>query len=474
VSTASVLGGLIALAWGVWLLRTRRYRAAFRIPVERDDRWVCRGPHRSLAIPVGPHGVELPAAAFGPNSSAFLAIDVAATAAGHVLDPYIDVQRDGVSYRQYFERGVAGTRYLNLSPIIQQAGSSGTRAIGLRGSHIRWAAHGSLFEFDSPAMGDGNTLIVAPHPDDSEIAAFGLYSQRRSWIVTVTCGERSPTDLAPAVPRGEQQIRWLALLRAWDSLTIPQLGGVPREHCLNLVFPDARLKQMHDNPIQTFHLGCEDGRIRQALRSDNPVSEFRYGSAGCSWSDLVEDLRKTLDKVRPTVVVCPHPLVDPHYDHVFTGVALADALRTGAHPPRLLLLYVVHANEAPLYPFGSADSVVSLPPWGDGEWIAESIYSHPLSEDARRAKFFAVEAAHDLRVYSDSRPRTARQLAALLRREIAAFLSGMGAHPTDYLRRAPRPNELYYGVSVDGFLELAQRATQLDSVRTKRNTLPGS
>lgn len=418
--------------------------------------------------------MELPAAAFAPNSSAFLAIEVSATTAGHVLDPYIDVRCDGVSYRQYFERGVAGTRYLNLSPVFQRGDSGGPRPIGLRGKHIRWTAPGSLLVFDAPAMGDGDTLIVAPHPDDSEIAAFGLYSQRRSWIVTVTCGERSPTDLSPAVSRGAEQVRWLALLRIWDSLTIPQLGGVPRERCSNLVFPDTRLKQMHDNPLQAFQLGCEDGGFRQTLRAGNPVTEFRHGAADCSWGDLVAELRQTLDTVRPAVVVCPHPVVDPHYDHVFTGVALAEALRTGAHQPSLFLLYVVHANEAPLYPFGSADSVVSLPPWDDGEWITDAIYSHPLSEDARRAKFFAVEAAHDLRVYSDSRPRTARELARILRRELAAFVSGMGTHPTDYLRRAPRPNEIYFSVSAHGFAQLAQRAAELASVRARQHALAGN
>ena len=186
--------------------------------------------------------------------------------------------------------------------------------------------------------------------------------------------------------------------------------------------------------------------------------------------------------MRPAVLVCPHPQLDPHHDHLFTSVALAQALRTGAHQPSTVLLYALHANEVPLYPFGAAESIVSLPPWDGAEWIADSIYSHPLSEDARRAKFFAVEAAHDLRVYCDSRPKTARQLAATLHRALAAVISGMGLYPTDFLRRAPRPNEIYYAASVEGFLELARRATQPEArgdtprspARISRNAPAGS
>jgi LmbE family N-acetylglucosaminyl deacetylase len=229
---------------------------------------------------------------------------------------------------------------------------------------------------------------------------------------------------------------------------------------------------MHDNPRKTFRLGCEAGLSRQMLRSNNPVPEFQHGGPDCSWNDLVEELCRTLDKVRPAVIVCPHPVIDPHYDHVFTGVALAEALRTASHQPSLFLLYVVHANEVPLYPFGSADSVVSLPPWEQTEWIADSIYSHPLSDDARRAKFFAVEAAHDLRVYSDSRPRTVRQIVDIARRELSAFVSGMGLDPTHYLRRAPRPNELYYVVSLEGFLELARR--KMDGLQDVKRDVSGS
>jgi len=459
---AAVLAGLLTLAAGIVWLRVRRYRGIFRIAARRDDSCVCRGPSRVFAVSAAPDGIELPNEAFGSGRSAFLAIDVSVTMTGRVFDPYIEVGRHPELYRQYFEREATGIRYVNLSPAVQAAaGNSGSTRITLRGGHLRWKPSASVMVFEPPALTGGDALVVAPHPDDSEIGAFGFYSERPSWILTVSSGEVSPTGLSPVVPPGPEQTQWRALLRVHDSLTNPGLGGVDRERCLNLVYPDGRLKQMHDEPTRTFALACESTLSRRTLRHKNPPGRLRDGSPDCRWSDLVEDLRWTLDRVRPRTLVCTHPLVDPHPDHVYTSVAVADALRAGAHAPELILLYVIHVNEAPVYPFGGADSLVSLPPWQHREWIADSIHSLPLSQDARIAKYFAVEAAHDLRsYYSDSRVRTFRQLVGIARRELGAFVTGMAPRPADFLRRAPRPNELYYVVSVEAFLELTRVAVE--------------
>jgi LmbE family N-acetylglucosaminyl deacetylase len=458
---AVILIGLIAAAAGAALIRRRRYRSIFRIKADRDDHFVWRCARLDLHVSVDARGIQLPATACGPGRSVFLKLKLTASTAGRLVDPWIEMQSASSRQRQYFERGVMGVRYLNLSPVLQQSQGGADLRITLTGHHLRWEREASLIVFDSPQLATGETLIVAPHPDDSEIAAFGLYSQRPSWIVTITCGERSPTDLSAAMSGDAiQRGRWLAKLRVWDSLNIPQLGGVPRAQCFNLVFPDAQLKQMHADPAQTFQIGFESGQMRQALRSANADADFQSGAARFCWQDLIGDLRRIIARARPEVIVCPHPLIDPHYDHVFSSVALAEALAASEHQPRLILLYAVHANEAPVFPYGPADSIVSLPPWALDQWIADSAWSLPLAEETRGAKFFAVEAAHDTRTYSPSHLRTMRQLAATFRREIFSYVAGTGPAPTDFLRRAPRPNEIYYVISVQGFRELAHRATQ--------------
>lgn len=412
---------------------------------------------------VGPHGFDLPSREFFANQTVFLAIVVSATATGHMLDPFIEIEHGQARYRQFFERGAYGNRFLNLSLAFQETLTGVSQRITLRGRHIRWKGEASLIVFDAPAIRGGETMVISPHPDDSEIAAFGWYSQYPSWVVTVTAGEGSPTDLSNVVPVREEKAHWLAKLRVWDSLQIPGLGGVPRARRLSLVFPDGRLKMMHDSPTRSYKLACEDSLPRQVLRSRNPLTRLQSATPDCTWGSLVEELQWLLDTARPSTVMCPHPLVDPSPDHVFTTLAIAEALRNGTHQPDVFLLYVVHVNEVPIYPFGAAESAVSLPPWREDGWLADTIYSHALTEDTRQAKFFAVEASHDLRTYADLRSRSIGELMTTIRRELAAFVSGMGLRPTDFLRRAPRPNELYYVVSAPGFIDLAERALRVQT-----------
>jgi hypothetical protein len=164
--------------------------------------------------------------------------------------------------------------------------------------------------------------------------------------------------------------------------------------------------------------------------------EFREGNPGCTWNNLVDELRMLLELTQPDIVVCPHPLVDIHSDHVFTTVALDRAMHGVQGKRPLLFLYVVHNRGAPSYPFGPAESLVGLPPGGYNGWVADSIYSHPLESDMQQAKYFAVEA---------------------MKQEISAFLSGMSRDPTSFLRRAPRPNEIYYVVRGDMLSELIEQ-----------------
>src|SRR6267378_3757249 len=179
------------LAWGVWSFRARRYRAGFRIPARRDDQCVCRDEHRRIPVLVEPDGFELPSGEFSAKQTVFLAVVVSATVTGHMLDPFIEIEHGLARYRQWFERGANGNRFLNLSLAFQKTPTSLSQWITLRGRHIRWKGEATLIVFNAPAIRGGETMVVSPHPDDSEIAAFGWYSQYPSWVVTVTAGERS-------------------------------------------------------------------------------------------------------------------------------------------------------------------------------------------------------------------------------------------------------------------------------------------
>ena len=451
--TVAIVVGISAVAC---LLRMRRYRKWFHLPVCRTDILSCRGSYREMALHIEPDGFDLPHGLDLRGRTVLLRTVVKVRPFGRLLDPFIEIQDGRRTYRQYFERGAVGQRYLNLSPLFQQSDPDPPLRAGLRGRSMHWEAQASLLAFDPPATDGAGVLVLAPHPDDAEIAAFGMYARHRSWVVTVTAGERATANLPTGVPT-HARARWAALLRVSDSLSVPQLGHVPADRCVNLVCPDGALESMYREPARAFPLACEQTLSRSRLRSKNQMLEFQRGNAGCTWNDLIGELRRLLEMTQPDIVVCPHPLVDTHPDHVFTTVALEHAMRNLPGRRPLLFMYVVHTRGAALYPFGPAESLVCMPPGRPAEWVADSIYSHPLDPRLQTAKYFAVEAMHAARSYADGEPKSGLKVLASMIREVSAYLAGMGLYPASLLRRAPRPNEIYYVVPGDMLSELLDR-----------------
>jgi LmbE family N-acetylglucosaminyl deacetylase len=503
----AALAAALAISLGLGLLgrwRIRRYRALFRIPVRRHDRLETCGPRRTFDIVLEPSGFTLPDGLARAGQTAFLRLSVKVGPLGHLFDPELqltdladvadvadfsdlrdlgDLGSGGpLGLRQSFERGARGDRYVNLSPLFEpdprRPLAPSRRRIRVRGRFIR-AASGpaSLVVFDPPSLGGGPRLVLAPHPDDAEIGAYGVYAAEpsASWVVTLTAGEGGSGGPAARLPDGVRA-RWNADLRVHDSLTVPRLAGVPFDRCANLAYPDGRLEEMYRAPGRAFPLACARDLSRAALRARNTAPGLGSPDADATWDGLVEELRGILEFVKATVVVCPHPTVDPHPDHVFTAVALAEALRRLDGPQPLVLLYVVHVRDVPIHPVGGAGSLVTVPPTagsreGGEAWSADTLHSVPLSPELRQAKAFAVEASHDVRdVLSsgdDGGPGTFASLLLAVKREVSAYLSGLGRHPTSFLRRAPRPNELYHVVGSTSFARLvdralAQRATEVD------------
>ncbi len=79
-------------------------------------------------------------------------------------------------------------------------------------------------------------MVIAPHADDAELAAFGLYSQaREAWIVTLTAGEIETEHYRRmGLRRNSCGGALKGRLRAWDSQAVPTWGGVPAERCVQL------------------------------------------------------------------------------------------------------------------------------------------------------------------------------------------------------------------------------------------------
>jgi hypothetical protein len=386
-------------------------------------------------------------------ASCVLELRVRASATGAIFDPSLEIRGSGFRDLQFLERGVCGVRFFNLSRLVVAVGSAGGQ-VWLRGRHMTWFGESArLHLFSERLSSDDRILIIGPHPDDAEIAAFGLYADSDATVVTLTAGDDSAT-----VHNMHGSRACLAKMRVWDSITIPQFGNVPLERAINLCFPDGKLADMHNEPQRDFR-GKGPGALDFAgLRRLNRSSLVRDASA-CNWSSLIRDLSYIISETRPTIIVAPHPSLDPNSDHLYATVAVCEALEQVALTTGRFFLYTVHNRRSELWPFGPAGAGVTLlPVFADDGVCAPSFYSHPLSADRQRDKFLALEAMHDLRDIEWPSISPAITAGRRLRAELRGLVHGMGRNPTSYFRRAVRPDEVFFVASFADAIERVRGA----------------
>ncbi|WP_061289473.1 PIG-L deacetylase family protein [Azotobacter vinelandii] len=368
----------------------------------------------------------------GAAETLILEVRVTAGPLGRLFDPQVWIGDD----RQDFERGVDGLRYLNLSG-QQEALRAGS--LRIRGRFCKLAGTATLHVLSNPDYAGRRLLIVAPHADDAELAAFGLYSRSPEVaIVTLTQGEieagryrRFGLDPAAAA-------RFKGRLRCWDSLAVPLWGGVPQSRCVQLGYYCLQLPAMAAEPQRSFG-SRESGEsdIRSARRH-NPLPLPGDADGAPTWSNLVADLRALLEHFRPEVVVTPHPELDPHADHVAASRALLEAAAGSAWRPGTLLLYANHLHDNDRWPMGPADGGIALPPAIE-PLPADGLWSPCLDAGARLDKAAALAMQHDLQTPLPAKKR--------LRRLIQRFLAGRRWPLTgddEFFRKAVRRHELFW------------------------------
>jgi LmbE family N-acetylglucosaminyl deacetylase len=388
----------------------------------------------------GVAGIVWPEVGDARWDTALLGVQITLDAAAAA--PYVEIAAGGVSDRQYFPPGDVGERWLNLSFLRRAV--PGTR-ISLRGDGVVFAAPAARLRlFEGHVDLSKSILVLAPHPDDAEIAAFGLYANRNASVVTVTAGNAGAPTYESVFDDQSELYLFKGRIRLIDSITIPWQGRIPPERAFNMGYFDARLAEMHDK---------RDAVVPEMYRPNTDINVYRSENIGSllplrpresKWSNLVDDTLTLLKKVKPAVIVAPHPQLDTHRDHQYTTVALFEALAKWNRPVTLLL-YTNHADRN-RYPYGPAGTLMSLPPPPPGDVTIDRVYSHPVSADLQRRKLFALESMHDLR-YSPTRQY---QLAREDPRAIAPEKQGPEPDIT-YLRRGPRSNELFFVYDRENF-----------------------
>jgi LmbE family N-acetylglucosaminyl deacetylase len=435
----------IAAAWIVW--RHRRYQRHIRYDPRQNYAADLLGSCvETIEIDGRGDGLLLPDVAGAV--SGFLEVTVSTAWARPTGDPEVSIGAAHFSDSQTFERGAQGRRMLNVSRLLASGISAGER-VTLQGRHVTVRADAARIHLSRERVQPGErVLVVAPHPDDAEIAAFGLYTETAATVVTLTAGDASDR-YAGAQPGDARLSRsMVAKMRVWDSLTVPQLGGLDVEHVLNLCYPDGRLREMHADPLRDFRIEDHDVDFDE-LRRLNRSSLIAAGST-YSWQSLVEDLAAIVAAIKPGVVVTPHPWLDPHVDHLFTTAAVCEAIGSTATAGGRFYFYVNHNRRTELWPFGPSGSGVGMVPLMAGDRVGcDGFYSHPLSAQRQLEKYVAIEAMHDLRDVGGFEPRPSAARARRAATELAAAASGMSEPPTSYLRRAVRPDEIFFTTSFE-------------------------
>ncbi|HYC72474.1 MAG TPA: PIG-L family deacetylase [Opitutaceae bacterium] len=365
-----------------------------------------------------------------PGDTVLLEVTVIATGPDA---PKLSAARGTAQVHQVFEENSRGRRFLDVSPLRLGAGGR----VMLAAEGMAWVeGPARLFVYRNTPLAGRRVLVLAPHPDDAEIAAFGVYRRTKADVVTVTAGDAGGANFEALWSEPGEHFRVKGWIRTWDSISVPFYGGVFPGQARNLGYYDAMLRPMQADPAKAFaplKAKLDEPGYYRKFNVDPALRDRPFAS---TWDNLVADLVWELERVRPQVIVAPHPMLDNHADHQFTTIALIDALERWPGDCELLL-YTNHGLENEAFPLGGRDAMTGLPAWSGRELFFRRVYSHALTPEEQRLKLVALEAMHDLREF-DLRENAPPILTALAQRT---------REQHDYFRRGPRPNELFFVVT---------------------------
>jgi hypothetical protein len=260
----------------------------------------------AVPVRITGEGIRIPSLP-GNWDTVLLSIDLKATLTGAWFEPTLEVTAGDQSWHQTVERSASGLRYILLDADMVRS----AQFLELAGRHVKWDAQdGELFLFSSAPPTDKTFLVLAPHPDDAEIAAFGLYSNRNSYVVTVLAGDYVDGLYAHLSfePAGQDLLRGRA--RVWDSLVVPAWGGVSSDRVVNLGCRNGSLRDLYNRQANEY---SKDGapELDPSLLRAGAVEALVGGRNGdASWQSVVEDLAKIVATINPDVIVTPHPALD--------------------------------------------------------------------------------------------------------------------------------------------------------------------
>lgn len=378
----------------------------------------------------------------------FLEMNLKSTLKGFANEPEIKMIAGIDTLSQNLECRVKGIRYINISQFIQNEKNE----IQFEFDGCKLQSNGiKLIAYQNIPAQNQKYLILAPHPDDAEIAAYGLYASHpdSTFIATVTAGDAGSMNYDEVYADSTVHYIKKGKIRAWNSATVPMLGGIAPENAINLGYFDAMLFSMYSDTtkaVQTRYVNTSDMSL---FRSANCTHLPDSLVPQATWRSLVNDIKFLLLKVKPTVVLSTFPALDSHNDHKFTTVALLQAMNELQYDSCQLWLFTNHFPTYEFYPLGKLGSFVSVPPIVEGTSpYFDKLLSFSVPKPLQADKIIALDAMNDLR------PDTQfRNTKASWQQTKKNFWDKLYLQESDYFRRSVRSNELFYIIENENTLK---------------------
>jgi LmbE family N-acetylglucosaminyl deacetylase len=357
-------------------------------------------------------------------------------------------------FTQYFPAGSTGWQALNLTGITSLDSLKATSKC------CQLNDTASLLGFRHPDLTNGRILIVAPHPDDAELASYGLYARHNhnSWITTLTAGETLNRLERQYLPGLDENIQLGSLrkgrIRAWNSATTPLLAGLSAERLVMLGYFNDSLSALLADPERIIpspagpDITPRDFRIWNSYGLDSDSFSLNCGK------HLLQDLTDLIGDIKPKTLIVTHPELDPHSDHIAAAKACAKAIRFSGHPPEKILLYANHLNGLRGFPYGPPHAAAGpipvdryplpLSPFG--------FHSEYLTLERQKEKAIALDTMHDLR----AKERLEKRLKCWIRRRISGIPSSAWSHygAHDYFQTHIKAHENFYTLPGKRFAKL--------------------
>ena len=375
---------------------------------------------------------RLPEEVSNSSYSLFLEIDIKTTVTGNFFDPAITVYSSRNNNQgQYFEKGTKSKRYLNITHSIPEQDNE----ILLEFSHCSLASKNArLIAYKKPDLEEKKILVISPHPDDAEIAAFNTYSKKTSFIVTISAGEKEAETLANLTRDHVHPELLKGRLRAHDSVIAPMWAGKSVKGAVNLGYFDDSLKSMFDKKNQTFQKDYSKTTLPFREFNSIKLKSDKHGAA--NWYTLVEDLKEILLSFKPDIIITPDLKIDSHVDHHYSTIAIKEAVKLINAKKIQYLYYSNHLKNTDMWPFGPAGSLVSLPPITT---TYNGIISFEVNQTEQINKSCVLEMMHDL--------RSTKSLKINLRYHLQQLLAGRSFPyfgPESYYRKNVKSNEIFF------------------------------